>query len=375
VIDSRSRDRLSVVEAVLDLGGQKAPRTRVLDERARDTEGGSTMRRPTLIGGVIVAATLALAGCGNAGSSGTTAPSSNAAGGKQACQAVAGQDLVVLDDDKHLQTVDNLIPAVNKSKSSDAMLAALDKVSAALTTADLVSMNKKADIDRQSPAAVAKAYATSKQLDAKGSGGSGKVVVGAANFSENQIVANLYATALDAAGFQASVRTVGNREVYEPELEKGSLTVVPEYAGTLTEFLNKKANGANAAAKASSDLDATVQALTQLGEKAGLVFGKPSQAADQNAFAVTTAFADKYGVKTLSDLGSKCGSGLTLGGPPECPQRPFCQPGLEKTYGLSFTSFKSLDAGGPLTKAAIKQGQVALGLVFSSDGSLAASGS
>ncbi|GAB3595955.1 hypothetical protein GCM10027446_22060 [Angustibacter peucedani] len=329
------------------------------------------MRRPTLIGGVLVAATLALAGCGDAGSSGTAQPSSGSSGGKQSCQAVAGPDLVVLDDDKKLQTVDNLIPAINKDKSSDALVAAVDKVSAALTTDELVGLNKKADVERQSPANVAKEYATSKQLDAAGSGGSGKVVVGAANFSENQIVANLYAIALNASGFQASVRTVGNREVYEPELEKGSLTVVPEYAGTLTEFLNKKANGADAEAKASPDLDATVQALTTLGEGVGLAFGKPAEAADQNAFAVSTAFADKYGVKTLTELGAKCGN-LVLGGPPECPQRPFCRPGLEKTYGLTFSSFKALDAGGPLTKNAIKQGQVAIGLVFSSDGSLSA---
>ncbi|MGN6301555.1 MAG: glycine betaine ABC transporter substrate-binding protein [Angustibacter sp.] len=330
------------------------------------------MRRPTLIGGVLLAATLALSACGDAGSSGTAAPSSSTSGGdKAACAPVPGQDLVVLDDDKKLQTVDNLIPAVNKAKSSDALLAAVNKVSAALTTDDLVSLNKKADIERQSPANVAKEFASSKGLDAAGSGGSGAVTVGAANFSENQIVANLYAIALNAAGFKATVRTVGSREVYEPELEKGSLTVVPEYAGTLTEFLNKKANGADAQAKASSDLQATVAELTKLGEKVGLVFGEPSQAADQNAFAVTKAFADKYSVKTLSDLGAKCG-GLVLGGPPECPQRPFCQPGLEKTYGLSFSSFKALDAGGPLTKNALKQGQVAIGLVFSSDGSLAA---
>ncbi|HEX3003603.1 MAG TPA: glycine betaine ABC transporter substrate-binding protein [Angustibacter sp.] len=334
------------------------------------------MRRPTLVGGVLLAATLLLSACGDAGSSGTAAPSSSTTGSggaaKADCQPVAGQELVVLDDDKKLQTVDNLIPAVNQAKSSDALLAAVNKVSAALTTDDLVSLNKKADIERQSPANVAKEFATSKGLDAAASGGSGAVTVGAANFSENQIVANLYAIALNSAGFKATVRTVGNREVYEPELEKGSLTVVPEYAGTLTEFLNKKENGADAEAKASSDLDATVAELKKLGEKVGLVFGDPSQAADQNAFAVTKAFADKYGVSTLSELGSKCG-GLVLGGPPECPQRPFCQPGLEKTYGLSITSFKSLDAGGPLTKTAIKQGQVALGLVFSSDGSLAAS--
>jgi osmoprotectant transport system substrate-binding protein len=61
-----------------------------------------------------------------------------------------------------------------------------------------------------------------------------------------------------------------------------------------------------------------------------------------------------------------------LGGPPECPQRPFCQPGLEKTYGMKFGRFASLDAGGPQTKTALTGGTATIGLVFSSDGALAA---
>jgi osmoprotectant transport system substrate-binding protein len=80
-------------------------------------------------------------------------------------------------------------------------------------------------------------------------------------------------------------------------------------------------------------------------------------------------------VTTLSELADACGDGsLVLGGPGECPERPQCQPGLEQTYGLKFASFSELDAGGPLTKAAIQQGEVSLGLVFSSDGALAKQG-
>ena len=88
---------------------------------------------------------------------------------------------------------------------------------------------------------------------------------------------------------------------------------------------------------------------------------------------MTTAFADEHGVETLSDLAEECGSGLVLGGPPECPERPFCQPGLEDTYGLAIDSFSSLDAGGPLTKTALQQGKISVGLVFSSDAALASS--
>jgi osmoprotectant transport system substrate-binding protein len=317
--------------------------------------------------------TLSLAGCGDSGSSGTTPKASKSgtgSAGGQACEAVAGDQLVALTDDKQLQTVDNIIPAVNAKAATQPLLDALNKVSAALDTDKLIALNKEADVNHKTPPNVAKEFVASAALTDGLSGGSGKIVVGAANFSENQTLANIYAQVLDAAGFQASVKTVGNRELYEPALEKGELQVVPEYAGTLTEFINKAENGADAAPVASGDLDATVQGLTELGDKVGLKFGEPSQAADQNTFAVTTAFADKYGVKTLSDLAGACSTGLVLGGPPECPDRPFCQPGLETKYGLSFDDFTALDAGGPLSKTALKQGKVSLALVFSSDAAL-----
>jgi osmoprotectant transport system substrate-binding protein len=319
---------------------------------------------------------LTLSACGDSGSStGTTnttkaSNSSTSSANSTKCDGVPGTQLVALEDDKKLQTVDNVIPAINAKAATAPLIAALDKVSAALTTEKLVALNKKTDIERATPAAAAKEFATAENLNTGLSGGSGNITIGAANFSENQTLANLYAGVLNAAGFKAKVKTVGNRELYEPALEKGELQVVPEYAGTLTEFLNKKQNGANAAPKASGDLNATVTALTALGAKAGLKFGKPAEAADQNTFAVTKGFADKYSVSKLSDLAAKCGGGLTLGGPPECPKRPFCQPGLEQKYGLKFT-FTALDAGGPLSKTALKTGKVALALVFSSDAALA----
>ena len=314
---------------------------------------------------------LCVSACGDSGSSGTKAkPTASADAAKQACDPVAGDELVVLDDDKGLQTVDNIIPAVNAEASSDAMIEALNGVSAALDTDKLVALNQQTDLERQTSPNVAKEFVASEGLADGVSGGSGKVVVGAFNFSESATLANIYAEVLNAAGFDAKVKTVGNREVAEPALEKGTIDVMPEYVGTLTEFINKAENGAEAEPIASGDLDATVTGLTGLGEQVGLVFGEPSAAQDQNAFAVTQAFADEYGVTTLSELAETCGSGLVLAGPPECPERPFCQPGLEETYGLTFDSFTSLDAGGPLSKTALKQGKVTVALVFSSDGSL-----
>ena len=322
------------------------------------------MRSRTLLALLALTATLTACGGSSDGDDSVTSGSSPAG-------SSAGNELVVLADDLHLQTVDNVIPAINAKVSTPQLEEALNKTLQGLTTADLVGLNRQADVERKTPAAVAKAYFDTERIGADlPSGGSGKVVVGAANFSENQILANLFVLALKQAGFDASVKPVTNREVYEPALERGEISVVPEYVGTLTEFLNKKANGADAQALASSDLDATVSALSGLAEKKGLKVLKPAEAADQNAFAVTKTFATANNLTKLSDLKAYKGK-LVLGGPPECPTRPFCRPGLEKTYGLTFDSFVSLDAGGPLTKTALKTGKVQLGLVFSSDGSLA----
>jgi osmoprotectant transport system substrate-binding protein len=330
------------------------------------------MRRHLLL--MAAAATVAvvsLAGCGNAGSSGTAAPPSSATGG--GCAPVAGDSLVVLTDDKNLQNTDNVIPAINKKASSPQLIAALDKVSAALDTTKLIDLNKAVDVDRKSSKQAATDFVTSSNLTAgieKGPGG--KITVGAANFSESATLGEIYAQALTAAGYTVKVQTIGNRELYEPALEKGQISVVPEYAATLATFIQGKVDK-NAKDPSSSDLDTTVTNLKALGDKVGLVFGQASQAQDQNAFAVTTAFADKYGLKTLSDLASKCsGAATSLGGPAECPQRPKCQAGLVSTYNFKAGSFQTLDAGGPLTKTALKTGKLSVGLVFSSDSALAA---
>jgi osmoprotectant transport system substrate-binding protein len=315
------------------------------------------------------------AACGESGSSGTggDAEGSGSASG-DSCAPVAGDQLVVLDDDKNLQNADNVIPAVNAAaaEASPAVLEALNAVSAELTTEDLIEMNAAVDVERQSAEDVVAAYISDKGLDSGVSGGSGPIVVGASDFTESQVLGTLYADVLTAAGFQASVQTVGNRELYLPALQRGEIQVFPEYLATVTDIINAQINGSDAEGVASGDVDATVEALTPLAEQAGLVFGEPAEAADQNAFAVTQEFADQVGVTTLTELADACGDGsLTLGGPGECPERPACQPGLEETYGLKFADFQEFDAGGPLTKAAIQQGEVSIGLVFSSDGALA----
>lgn len=315
-------------------------------------------------------ATIALTACGESGSSGTQPAPTGTAGGA-GCAPVASDELVLLTDDKNLQSSDNIIAAINAGASTPALKAAVDKVAAALDQPKLLALNKAVEIDRKSSQEAAKEFADANNLTAGLSGGSGKVVIGAANFPESLTLAELYKITLAAAGFDASVQQSTNREVYEPALERGEITVFPEYAATLTEFLNKKANGADAPQKASGDITATVAALTELGATYGLTFGTPSTASDQNAFAVTRPVADQHGLKTLSDFAAKCsGTASVLTGPPECPQRPFCQVGLKETYGIEFGSFFQSDAGGPQSKTALRTGKATLGLVFSSDSSL-----
>jgi osmoprotectant transport system substrate-binding protein len=331
------------------------------------------MRRHLLMMAATTTAILALAACGDAGSSGTEAPPSSATG--QGCAPVAGDTLVVLTDDKKLQNTDNVLPAINKKASSPPLIAALDKVSAALDTTKLIELNKAVDVDRKSSKDAAKEFITANSITAGLSPviNGTDITVGASNFTESATLAEIYAQTLTVAGYKVKVQQIGNRELYEPALEKGDIDVIPEYAATLATFLNGKINGKDAADPSSADLDKTVANLKALGDKSGLVIGAPSQAQDQNAFATTTAFSDKYGVKTLSDLAAKCsGAATVLGGPAECPQRPKCQQGLVTVYNFQAGKFSTLDSGGPLTKTGLKQGTVSVGLVFSSDGALAA---
>ncbi|MEV6693284.1 glycine betaine ABC transporter substrate-binding protein [Micromonospora sp. NPDC051196] len=317
-----------------------------------------------------VAAAGVLAGCGEAGSSGTEAPQQSAA--SEGCAPVAGEQLIALTDDKALQNADNIIPAINTKVATPQLVAALDKVSAVLDTPKLVQLNKAVDVDRKSAQAAAQEFSSANGLaDGVEKGPGGRVTVGAGNFTESEIIAELYKIQLTAAGYQVTVQQIGNRELYEPALEKGEIQVVPEYAATMAEFLKGKTGGGSEPVS-SPDVEKTVTALRGLGEQVGLSFGQPAQAQNQNAFAVTKEFAEKYGVRTLSEFAEKCsGTATVLGGPPECQERPFCKPGLEQTYGLSVGSFSSLDQGGPLTKTGLRNGTISVGLVFSTDAAYA----
>ena len=202
-------------------------------------------------------------------------------------------------------------------------------------------------------------------------GGSGPVVIASANFPENQILAEVYRQALAAAGYEATVKPLTTRPNIVAAIASDDVQVEPDYIGSLTEFLNKEKNGPEAARVSSGDLAATLAKARELATPEGLTLLTPSPAQDQNAFAVTRKFSEDNKVTKISDLKSYTGP-LVLGGTPECKTYFGCQPGLEKTYGLTFTGFAQTDLGGTLSVSKLKSGEVTLGEFLSSDGGVKA---
>ena len=213
-------------------------------------------------------------------------------------------------------------------------------------------------------AAMAVVAAACGSTSGGGTTSKGTVTIAGFDFAESSILAELYGQELAHSGYTVNYKLrLGKREVVAPAIQAGQIDIYPGYAATDLEYYNK------AAGEASGDVNATVQKLNGRLQPLGLEALTPSPAVDQNAFAVTKATQAKYNLTKLSDL-APIGDQLVLGGPPECPTRPFCQVGLEKTYGIHFKAFKALDVDGSLTRAAFANGSIQVGLVFSSDSDL-----
>ncbi len=193
-------------------------------------------------------------------------------------------------------------------------------------------------------------------------GGGGGLTVGSADFPESTLLAEIYAGALQAKGVQVEKRlNIGAREAYIPALQDGSIDLIPEYTGVLTQYFNKDAKATDSEgvyAELKSSLPSTLTVLDK------------SAAEDKDAVVMTKAKADELGVKSIADLAGKA-QNLTLGGPPEWKTRPTGVPGLKKVYGLEFKSFRPLDAGGPLSVQALKNGQVDAANLFTTDPNIA----
>ncbi len=190
------------------------------------------------------------------------------------------------------------------------------------------------------------------------------ITIGSANFSENALVAEIYAQVLENEGYPVERNlNIGNREVYTAALESGDLDLLPEYVGSALT---------NQGGTATADSAATAQALRDAFAGKGIAVLDPAPAQDKNGLVVLQSTADSLGLSTTSDLAAY--SDLVLGGPPECPDRPFCLIGFTDVYGLSFAEFKPLDSGGALTVAALEGEEIDVALLFTSDGVISAKG-
>ncbi|MFJ6790812.1 ABC transporter substrate-binding protein [Streptomyces angustmyceticus] len=207
-------------------------------------------------------------------------------------------------------------------------------------------------------------------LKGDGAGGergssSGGLVIGTANFTENQILGYLYAGVLTATGVEATVKpNLGSREIVVPALRSGDIDLLPEYQGSLLLYLDKKATETEAGAMQNALAAVLPDGLEVLPYAA---------AEDRDSFAVTRATADRYGLKTLADL-RKVNGKLVFGAAAEMKKRVVGLVGLKDAYGVEFKEFKALDSSGPLVKGALKKGDIDVGNVFTTDVDTAANG-
>jgi osmoprotectant transport system substrate-binding protein len=187
------------------------------------------------------------------------------------------------------------------------------------------------------------------------------IVVGSFDFPESVMLSYLYADALADRGYPVRVLPgLGTRELVDPALMVGLLQMVPEYTGSALEFISL------GRVRATPSAAATAGALAMATAGRGLIIGRPAAAQNGNAIVVTAATAARYRLRRISDL-IPVANRLVFGGPPECPERAYCLPGLRMTYGLRFRKFVPLDAGGPLTRQALAAGDINVALLFTTD--------
>ena len=184
----------------------------------------------------------------------------------------------------------------------------------------------------------------------------GTVVVGSANFPENELLAEIYVLGLQAKHVKVTPKfNIGAREVYYPQIEKGAISIIPEYNGALlatsVDTNSTAATTAQVDAALTAKLPSSLQILT------------PSSAQDKDSVTVTQATAKKDHLKSIADL-KPFAKDMVIGGPSEFKTRTDGLVGLKKNYGLTFKGFDPLDESGPLTLAALKDGKVQAADVF-----------
>ncbi|GAA1674961.1 ABC transporter substrate-binding protein [Glycomyces endophyticus] len=190
--------------------------------------------------------------------------------------------------------------------------------------------------------------------ESSGEAAEGAIVIGSQAYYSNEIVAEIYAQALEGAGMEVERRfSIGQRDAYMPEVESGAITLFPEYSGNLLQFLDPETT-----ARSPEDVYAALQeALPE-----GLAVLDQSTASDQDSYTVTGDFAEANGLVSIADL-ANVSETLTLGGPPELAERPYGPTGLEETYGVSV----EFSATGDTTVEDLVAGTVNVANVFTAD--------
>ncbi|HVM63637.1 MAG TPA: glycine betaine ABC transporter substrate-binding protein [Acidimicrobiales bacterium] len=214
---------------------------------------------------------------------------------------VLAHNLVVLNDDKHLQAADNITPVIATPKATSGVTKTVNNVSGKLTTVILLGLNKLVGVDHQDPQAVADNWLKSEGLNGPSTNATGQsITIAAFNFSESDLLAYIYGDALKAAGASVTVKPdLGTRQTLEPGLQSGQFSMLIEYAASALEFLNHSAGVAN------GDINNNISHLKALMTPKNITVLNAAPAVDTNAFAVTQATAAKYHLSTMSDLSKK----------------------------------------------------------------------
>ena len=204
--------------------------------------------------------------------------------------------------------------------------------------------------------------------DTEEAAGGEKIVIGSfepsegqALASESEVLARIYGAALETAGATVAYQLkLGNREVVGSALESGKIDMVPEHLGSYLSFLDRSETKGQSTEKA-------LRALQTLAARKGITVGEASSAENSDVIAVTKDLAAQHGLKTISDL-KRLPAPITLAGPSDCATQETCLLGLRSAYGLdvAFTT-TGTDAGGSMTKAALREGTAQIGRLFSSD--------
>ena len=178
---------------------------------------------------------------------------------------------------------------------------------------------------------------------------SGPIVMGSQQYYSNEIIAEIYAQALESAGYEVTrVYQIGQREVYLPQLESGDITVIPEYGGNLLQYYAKEPDATDADSVRAELFTVLPQDLTIL---------QSAEATDQDSYTVTRATADAYGLASIADL-SQLGDPVKVAANSEFETRPYGPKGVLSTYGVNIEIDPVEDTGGALTVKALTDGTV-----------------